>query len=140
MICAIAAAGLRPFGHVRAPRQVSIYVREKIVELVNGLQTVKDGVAAIQAHLVLKLLFAMRFVGIPRVSNPAVGLHESSWAQVLVLIPPVGGTRGRAAGTENALIQAVKFLAVFWGLQELAVFRRVVILEVGLDRLVLLVE
>jgi hypothetical protein len=56
------------------------------------------------------------------------------------LIPPVGGTRGRAAGTENALIEAVKFLAVFWGLQELAVFRRIVILEVGLDGLVLLVE
>jgi hypothetical protein len=56
------------------------------------------------------------------------------------LIPPVGGTRGRAAGAENALIEAVKFLAVFWGLQELAVFRRIVILEVGLDGLVLLVE
>jgi hypothetical protein len=56
------------------------------------------------------------------------------------LIPPVGGTRGRAAGAENALIEAVKFLAVFWGLQELAVCRRIVILEVRLNGLVLLVE
>lgn len=56
------------------------------------------------------------------------------------MIPPVGGTRGRAAGTEDALIEAVEFLAVFWGLQELAVFGRVVVLEVGLDGLVLLVE
>jgi hypothetical protein len=111
-----------------------------MVELVNEIRTIKDGVAAIQAHLILKLLFAMCFVGIPRVSDPAVGLHESSWAQVLVLIPPVGGTRGGAAGTENALIEAVKFLAVFWGLQELAVFRRIIVLEVGLDGLVLLVE
>jgi hypothetical protein len=51
-----------------------------MVKLVNEIRTVKDGVAAIQAHLVLKLLFAMRFVGIPRVGNPAVGLHESSRA------------------------------------------------------------
>lgn len=49
-------------------------------EMVNEIRTIKDGVAAIQAHLVLKLLFAMCFVCIPRVSNPAVGLHESSWA------------------------------------------------------------
>ena len=106
----------------------------------NEIRTVKDGVTAIQAHLVLKLLLAMCFISIPRVGNPAVGLHEGRWAQVLVLIPPVGGTRGRAAGAENALIEAVKFLAIFWGLQELAVFRRIVILEVGLDGLVLLVE
>jgi hypothetical protein len=104
---------------------------------VNEKRTVKDGVAAIQAHLVLKFLLAMCFVSISRVSNPTVGLHESSWAKVLVLIPPVGGTRGRAAGTENALIEAVKFLAVFCGLQELSVFRRIVILEVGFDGLVL---
>jgi hypothetical protein len=47
---------------------------------VNEIRTVEDGVAAIQAHLILKFLFAMCFVSIPRVSNPTVGLHESSWA------------------------------------------------------------
>lgn len=108
--------------------------------MVNEIRTVENGVTAIQTHLVLKLLFTMCFVGIPRVSDPAVGLHESSWAQVLVLIPPVGGTRGRAASAENALIETVKFLAVFGRLQELAVSRRIVVLEVGLDGLVLLVE
>jgi hypothetical protein len=97
-------------------------------------------VAAIQAHLILKFLFTMCFVGIPRVCDPPVGLHESGRAQILVLIPPVGGTRGRAARAENALIETVEFLAVFGGLQELAVSRRIVILEVGLDGLVLLVE
>ena len=79
-------------------------------------------------------------VSISRVRNPAIGLHESSRAQVLVLIPPVGGTRGRTARAENALVEAVKFLAVFGGLQELAVSGRIVVLEVGLDGLVLLVE
>jgi len=56
------------------------------------------------------------------------------------LVPPIGGTRGRAAGAENAFVKAIKFLAVFWGLQKLAMFRRIVILEVWLDGLVLLVE
>ena len=108
--------------------------------MANEIRTVKNSVAAIQAHLVLKLLFPMCFVGIPRISYPAVGLHESSWAQILVLIPPIRGTRGRATGAENALIETIQFLAVFGGLQELAVSRRIVILEVGFDGLVLLVE
>jgi hypothetical protein len=103
-------------------------------------RTVEDGVAAIQTHLVLKLLLTMCFVRIARISDPAVGLHERGRAEILVLVPPVGGTGSRAAGTEDALIEAVKFLAVFWGLKELAVSGGIVILEVGLDGLVLLVE
>jgi len=102
--------------------------------------TVEDGVAAIQAHLVLKFLLTMRLVGIARISDPAVGLHEGGRAEILVLIPPVGGTGCRTASTKDALIEAVKLLPVFWGLKKLAVSGWVVILEVGLDRLVLLVE
>ena len=82
----------------------------------------------------------MCFVGIPRVRDPAVGLHESSRAQIFILIPPIGGTRGRTARAEDALIETVEFLAVFGGLQELAVSGRIVVLKVGLDGLVLLVE
>jgi hypothetical protein len=82
----------------------------------------------------------MFFVRIPRVSNPTVGLHESSWAEVFVLVPPVGRTGGRATRAEDALVETVKFLAIFGGLKELALRRRIVILEVGLNRLVLLVE
>jgi hypothetical protein len=103
-------------------------------------RTIKNGVATIQAHLVLELLLTMCFVGIPRISNPSVGLHESRWAKVLVLVPPVGWTGGRATCTEDALIETVKFLAVFRGLEELAVLWRIVILQVRFDRLVLLVE
>jgi len=132
------------------PRFASLIRREMELDLCNcsgGVKTlwtcsgtVEDGVTAIQAHLVLKLLLTMRFVGITRVSNPTVGLHEGSWAEVLVLVPPVRRTGGRAAGAEDALIEAVKFLAVLRGLKELAVSGRIVILEVGFDRLVLLVE
>jgi len=103
-------------------------------------RTVEDGVATIQAHLILKLLLTMCFIGISRVSDPTVGLHESSWAEVLVLVPPVGWTGGRTTCAEDALVETVKFPAVFRGLKELAMLGRIVILEVGLDGLVLLVE
>jgi len=82
----------------------------------------------------------MCLVGIPRVGKPAVGLHEGSGSKVLVLVPPVGRARGRTAGSEDALIQTVKFLAVFWGLKELALGGRIIVLKVGLNGLVLLVE
>lgn len=49
------------------------------------------------------------------------------------------GARGGAARAENALVHAVELLAVLLRLVELAL-RGVVVLEVGLDRLVLLVE
>jgi hypothetical protein len=82
----------------------------------------------------------MCFIRIPRVSDPTVGLHESSWAEVFILVPPVGWTGGRATCAENALVETVEFLAIFGGLKVLALRRRVVILEVGLNGLVLLVE
>jgi len=102
--------------------------------------TVEDGVAAIQTHLILKFLLTMCFVTIARVSDPAISLHERSWAEVLVLVPPVGWTGGRATCTKDALIETVKFLAIFRGLKELAMLGRIVILEEGLDGLVLFVE
>ena len=82
----------------------------------------------------------MCLVRISRVSDPTVGLHQSSWAEVFILVPPVGWTRGRATRAEDALVETVKFLAILGGLKELSLRRRIVILEVGLNRLVLLVE
>ena len=125
-------------GHLGRVVDVSEWQRRSRQRI--GRRTVEDSVAAIQTHFVLKLLLTVCFVGIPRVSNPAVGLHESGRAEVLVLIPPVGGTGGRTAGAEDALIEAVKLLAVFWGLKEFTLSGGIVILEVRLDGLVLLVE
>ena len=36
-----------------------------------------------------------------------VSLHEDSWAQILVRIPPVAGAGGGATGTQDTLVQAV---------------------------------
>ena len=46
-------------------------------------------------------------------------LHENGWPQVSVSVPPVGGTRGGAAGAQNALVEAVKLGPVLHGLEVL---------------------
>ena len=100
---------------------------------------VEDGVATVQRHAVLETLLALSTVAITRVGDPSIGLHQDGGAEVLVLVPPVRGARGRAAGAENALVHAVELLTVFLRLVEFSLWD-VVILEVRLDRLVLLVE
>jgi hypothetical protein len=97
-------------------------------------------VASIKAELILQLLLPLRGVCVARIRNPAVRLHECHRAEVFVLVPPVGGTRGGAARAEDALVQAVELSAVFLGLEEFAGGRGVVVLEVGLDGFVLFVE
>jgi len=74
------------------------------IDMRTEIHTVEDSMATIQAHLILKFLLTMCLVGIPRVGNPAVGLHESSGSEVLVLVPPVGRARGRTAGAEDTFI------------------------------------
>jgi hypothetical protein len=97
-------------------------------------------VESIKAELVLQLLLPLCDIGIARICDPVVCLHEGRRAEIFILVPPVGGTRGGAAHTEDALIEAVELSAVFLGLEEFAGGRGVVVLEVGLDGFVLFVE
>lgn len=76
----------------------------------------------------------------PRIGDPSVCLHEGGWSEVLILVPPVRGARGGTAGTENAFIHAIELLTVLLRLNVFALLRGVVVLQIGLNRLVLLVE
>jgi hypothetical protein len=69
-----------------------------------GTCAVEDGVAAVQAHAVLQVLLALSRALVTRVDEPAVRLQQDSGAEVLLRVPPVGGTRGRAASTQNAFV------------------------------------
>jgi len=67
-------------------------------------------------------------------------LHEGGRSEVFVLIPPVRGARGGTTSTKDTLIHSVKLLAVLLRLDVFALFGRVIVLQIGLNRLVLLVE
>lgn len=106
-----------------------------------GSGAVHNGVASVQRHGVLEHLLSLGGGLVSRVDHPSVGLHEHGGTQVLLLVPPVRGARGGAAGAQNALVEAVELSSVGNGLQVLlAVGGDLVSLQVGLDGLVLLVE
>jgi len=76
------------------------------------------------------------------VNHPPVRLEENGWAKVLVLVPPVAGAGGAAAGAEDALVETVELVAVLRALKVLLVHvgGPLLLLEPGLDGFVLVVE
>ena len=78
----------------------------------------------------------------PSTGRPAY-IYKHSWSQVLVPVPPVGGAGGAAAGTQDALVQAIQLLPVLHrlivGLHVLGC-TLVLPLEVRLNGGILLVE
>jgi len=97
-------------------------------------------VATVHAQGVLKFVLPVGTVRIPRIGDPSVCLHQRGRSKVLVLVPPVGGARGRTAGAKNALVHAIELLTVLLRLDVFTLLRRVIVLQIRLNRLVLFVE
>lgn len=103
--------------------------------------TVHDSVTSVQGHGVLQHLLSDLTSFVSGVNQPSVGLHQHSWTQVLLLVPPVRRTRRRAAGTQDALVKTVQLGSVLDTLQILSsISWGCVSLQVWLDGFVLLVE
>lgn len=68
--------------------------------------------ASIEAHAVVKRRFSALLVLVAGIGQPAVGLKQHGWAEVLLAVPPVRGAGCRATGTQNTLVQSVELLAV----------------------------
>ena len=68
--------------------------------------------AAIQTHAVIQHLLPLRFALISAVGEPAVGLEEYGGTEVFFAVPPVRRATGRAAGAEDAFVEAVELFAV----------------------------
>lgn len=96
--------------------------------------------ATVEGEGVLKGLATLRSELISAVNHPAVSLHQDGRSEVLIRVPPVRGARCRAAGAKNALIETIQLLAVLNRLQVLALRLRGLLLQEGLNRLVLGVE
>jgi len=84
-----------------------------------GLGAVHDGVTPVHRERISQLVQSVAGVLVSAVDDPAVSLHENGWPKVSVSVPPVGGTRGGAAGAQDALVEAVKLGPVLHGLEVL---------------------
>ena len=67
--------------------------------------------APVQAHAVVQHLSPLGLVLVAGIGEPAVGLQEDGGAEVLFAVPPVRGAGCRAAGAEDAFVEAVELLA-----------------------------
>lgn len=112
-----------PFRKLPKKEKISLCAKSHLLlDLGNGLagvetlgagpRAVENGVAAVQAHGVLELALARRRALVSGVDQPPVRLQQDGGAEVLFGIPPVRGARRRAAGAQDALVQAVQLLPV----------------------------
>ncbi len=67
---------------------------------------------SVQTHTVIQHCLPLLLMFVSAIGQPAVGLEKDGWAEIFLAIPPVGGAGSRAAGAENAFVEAVKLLAV----------------------------
>ena len=65
--------------------------QRRIESLGTRSRAVQNRVAPVQAHAVVKRVLALSHLLVSAVCDPAVRLQQNSRAEVLLLIPPVGG-------------------------------------------------
>lgn len=68
--------------------------------------------ATVHTHAVVQSGLALGLALVTRVGQPSVRLEENGGSEVLLAVPPVRGTRGRAAGTQDAFVETVQLLPV----------------------------
>ena len=83
------------------------------------LGAVHNGVTAVQFERVIEFAQTLGRVSVAAIFNPAKGLHEHGRTQILVGVPPVTGTRGRAARAQDAFVHAIELGSIFPRLQKL---------------------
>jgi len=76
-------------------------------------------VAFSQLHVSTELFKSLVSELVSGVDHPSVGLHEHSWSQVVLWMPPVGWASGLAASAEHALVKTIQKLSLLSGLQVL---------------------
>jgi len=77
-----------------------------------GLGAVHDGVTSVDTEGISEPVQSLCLLSISAVNDPSVGLHQNSWTQISISIPPVAGTGSATAGTEDTLVQSVQLGSV----------------------------
>src|ERR1700745_2010322 len=95
-----------------------------IETLRTGLGAIHDGVAAVEPERVLEIVEALAGGLVAGVLDPARRLQQRRGAEETCAVPPVARARGRAAGAQNALVEAVELFAVLVALLPFLLWRR----------------
>jgi hypothetical protein len=80
-------------------------------------------VATEQAVRIFQVVQTLAGGFVAAVGDEAVGLQQAGRADELVRVPPERRAAGRAAGAQDALVQAVELFALFGRLQALLLGR-----------------
>ncbi len=112
----------------------------RVQSLGAGFRAIHDGVAAVEAERVFEVVEAFAGGLVAAVYQPAIGLQQRGGAEIAVAVPPVGRSRRRAAGAEDALVEPVELPAVLIALAPFPFRRRRLRLQPGLSEGVLRVE
>src|SRR6185437_13244069 len=105
-----------------------------------GIGAVHDGVAAIELERVFELVEPLAGLFVAAVLEPSRRLEQHRRTEIALALPPIARAGRGAAEAQNAFPQPVELRALGLGLQALAVRRRRLGLQPGLDRLVLRVD
>src|SRR6266481_10182108 len=76
------------------------------------LGAVHDGVAAVEPERVLEIVESFAGGLIAGILHPARRLQQRGGAEEAVAVPPVARAGGRAAGAQDALVEAVELFAI----------------------------
>ena len=90
-----------------------------------GPRAVENGVATVHAHAVVQGGLALGGLLVTGIGQPTVGLEEDGGSKVLLAVPPVRGAGGRAAGTQNALVETIQLLTLLGALAVLKTLQKV---------------
>lgn len=105
--------------HHLLPNHLFLNLRDsqrRIQSLRTRPAAVQNRVAAVQRHAVLERLQTLILLLVAAVGDPAVGLQKDGRAEVLLAVPPIAGAGSRAAGAEDAFVEAIELTALGFGL------------------------
>src|SRR3569623_772731 len=77
-----------------------------------GVRAIHDRMTAIEAERILELVEPLAGHLVAAVGEPAIGLEQDRRTEELVAVPPIARARGRAAGAQYALVEAVELRAL----------------------------